>query len=66
MPVKRDGATYLKVSEAAERLGVHRNTVIHWIKTEQIEHDRLGVAEKSPYIIPIAEIERIIEGGEHH
>jgi excisionase family DNA binding protein len=61
VPVKRDGATYLRVSEAAERLGVHRNTVIYWIQQEQIKYGRLGRAEKSPYIIPVEEVERIIE-----
>lgn len=64
MPVERAGATYLKVSEAAERLGVHRNTVIYWIQQDQIKHDRLGLADKSPYIIPVEEVERILRGEE--
>jgi len=54
------GASYMTVSELANRLGVHRNTVIYWISSEQIAATRAGVAKRSPYIIPIEEANRII------
>ena len=62
MPIKRQGVTYMKVSELADELDVHRNSVIYWIKTGKINAVRIGLAEKSPFYIPIQEVERIKEG----
>ncbi len=56
----RTEPAYLTVSELAERLGVHRNTVIYWIKGGQIMAVRQGLAKKSPYLIPIHEAQRIV------
>lgn len=61
MPVKRQGVTYMTVSELADDLDVHRNSVIYWIKTGKIKAVRLGLAEKSPFHIPMQEVERIKE-----
>lgn len=60
MPIKRHGVTFMTVSELAKKLDIHRNTVIYWITSGQIEAARAGIAKKSPYIIPIEEAERII------
>ena len=62
MPVQRRGATYMTVSELAKKLDVHRNSIIYWIKTGKINAHRSGLAEKSPFIIPIEEADRVIEG----
>jgi transposase-like protein len=68
MPVTRRGATYYTVTELAERSGIPRNTLIYWINQGRVEAKRKGAAEKSPFIIPQEEAERIIteyaEGGE--
>jgi excisionase family DNA binding protein len=51
----------MTVSELAKKLGVHRNNIVYWISTGRIEARRMGLAEKSPYLIPIAEAERVIK-----
>ena len=51
-------ATGLSVSELADRINVHRNTIIYWIKTGQLEARRVGLAANSPYTIPMSEVER--------
>lgn len=62
MPTSRQGVSYYRVSEAAEILGVHRNTIIHWIKEQKtIKAEKLGIADKSPYIISSDEINRVIK-----
>lgn len=61
MPTKWQGVTYLTVSELADELEVHRNSVIYWIKTGKINAVRLGLARKSPFHIPMQEVERIKE-----
>ena len=61
MPIKRQGVTYMKVSELSLVLGVHRNTIIYWIENNQVKAVRAGVAPKSPYAIPLDEVERIKE-----
>ena len=60
MPVEARGATYLTVSELAELLDVHRNSVIYWIKQEQIHAVRRGLAKKSPFLIPMEEADRVM------
>ena len=60
MPINRRGATYMTVSELAEKLDVHRNSVIYWIQQDKIKAVRQGLATKSPYIIPIEEAKRVI------
>lgn len=59
MPVKRLGATYYRVTEAAEFLDVHRNTIIYWIDKNKMKALKLGIADKSPYMIPAEEVERV-------
>jgi excisionase family DNA binding protein len=61
MPFKRNGASYYSVTEAAEALGVHRNTVIYWINSNQLKAKKQGIADKSPYMIPSEEVERAKE-----
>jgi excisionase family DNA binding protein len=61
MPVKRGGSTYLTVTELADRLNVHRNTVIYWIKEEQLRAVRFGLSPQSPWMIPEEEVERVLE-----
>lgn len=61
MAKKRQGVTYYSVSELAKKLGVHRNSVIYWINTEKVEAIRLGMSEKSPYMIPETEVDRVME-----
>lgn len=60
MPLKRHGVTYVTVSELAEKLDVHRNSVIYWINQGKIKAVRLGLSEKSPYYIPEDEANRVI------
>lgn len=60
-PIKRQGVTYMTVSELADELDVHRNSVIYWIKTGKVNAVRIGLAEKSPFYIPMPEVERIKE-----
>jgi excisionase family DNA binding protein len=57
--VKREKAQGLTVSELADRLGVHRNTVIYWIKTGQLKARRAGISRNSPYTIAMDEVERV-------
>lgn len=61
MPIKRRGATYMTVTELADKLGVHRNTVIYWIDNDQLAAIRAGLAKKSPWIIPMEVAEETIE-----
>ena len=60
MPMNRRGATFMTVSELADKLDVHRNSVIYWIKIGKIKAVRQGLATKSPFIIPIREADRVI------
>lgn len=60
MPTKRGGATYYTVSELADRLNVHRNSVIYWIKSGKIKAERFGLADRSPYQIEEHEADRVI------
>ena len=61
MPVTKRGREYYTVTELSEELGVHRNTVIYWIKKNQVKAERVGMAPKSPLMIPLEEAERVIE-----
>ncbi len=60
MPIERRGAAYMTVTELADRLDVHRNSIIYWIDQEKIKARRMGLAKKSPFIIPIDEANRVI------
>ena len=54
-----DRAAYVTVSELAILLGVHRNTVHYWIKEGVVKAQRIGMARRSPLLVPISEVERI-------
>ena len=60
MPQKRQKATYYTVTELAETLDIHRNTVIYWISTGKIKAVKLGLSGKSPYYIEEKEYQRVI------
>jgi len=60
MPQKRQKATYYTVTELAEALGVHRNTVIYWIDNSRIKAVKLGLSGKSPYYIEESEYQRVL------
>jgi excisionase family DNA binding protein len=57
---KRNGSTYLTVTELADRLNVHRNTVLYWIEQDQLRAIRFGLAKKSPWMIPEEEAARVV------
>jgi excisionase family DNA binding protein len=61
MPIERKGSTFLSVKEFAEKLGVHPNTVLYWIKQDRIRAVRSGFAKQSPWIIPIEDANNLIE-----
>ena len=61
MPVNKHGADYLTVTELAEKCEVHRNTVIYWINSGDIQAVRFGLAKKSPYYIHTDEANRIMK-----
>ena len=52
-------AAYMTVSELADELGVHRNTIHYWIKLGQIEARRIGIAPRSPLLISREEVARV-------
>lgn len=54
-----DRAAYVTVSELADLLGVHRNTVHYWIREGQVKAQRIGMARRSPLLISRGEVERI-------
>ena len=56
-----DPAVYITVSELADELGVHRNTVHYWISQGKLEARRIGLARKSPLLITRKEAERVRE-----
>lgn len=57
---ERRKAGFYTVGELAGAIGVHRNSVIYWIKTGRLDADRAGLAERSPYRIAASDAERII------
>lgn len=61
MPKKRNGDTYMSVTELADALGTHRSNVNYWISIGQIKAVQFGLAPKSPYYIPMDEAKRVIE-----
>lgn len=61
MAKQRQGVTYYTVTELADKLNVHRNSVIYWIKSNKIEATRMGLSPKSPYMIAEHEAERVVE-----
>jgi excisionase family DNA binding protein len=52
---------YVTVDEAADRIGVHPQTVRRWLRTEQM----LGtlISRTAGYRIPKDEVERVLEEG---
>ena len=45
-----DRAAYMTVSELADLLGVHRNTVHYWIREGEVKAQRIGMARRSPLL----------------
>lgn len=56
-----DPAVYVTVSELAEELGVHRNTIHYWIKEGRLTARRIGLAQRSPLLITRTEAARVRE-----
>lgn len=61
MPITVRGGEYLTVTELADKTGEHRNNIIYWINNGSIKAERKGLSEKSPFIIPVDEAERVIK-----
>lgn len=61
MPIKHRGATYMTVSELSDLSGIHRNTILYWIRNGKIVAERKGLAEQSPFVIEREEAERVIQ-----
>ena len=61
MSYERNGATYYTVTEVADKLGVHRNTVLYWIDQKQVKAVRSGMATKSPWVVHEDELQRVME-----
>lgn len=53
-----DRAAYVTVSELADELGVHRNTIHYWIKEGRLEARKIGLAPRSPLLITREEANR--------
>jgi excisionase family DNA binding protein len=56
-----DPAVYITVSELADELGVHRNTIHYWIREGRLTARRFGLAKKSPLLITREEARRVRE-----
>jgi excisionase family DNA binding protein len=56
--IRRSGEESLKASEAAQALGVHRNTIRNWAERGHIRAMRLG--PRGDVMVPKAEIERLL------
>jgi excisionase family DNA binding protein len=54
-----DPAVYITVSELADELGVHRNTIHYWISRGKLEARRIGLARRSPLLITRMEAARV-------
>lgn len=51
---------FLSAPEFADAIGVHRNTVIYWIKMRFIKAEKKNPFVKRPqYKIPVSELERV-------
>ena len=61
MPKQHNGTTYLSVTEFAELMDVHRNTIFYWIDKQLVKAVRFGAAPKSPLYIPMEEVKRITD-----
>jgi len=59
MKLRHDRAAYITVSDLADELGVHRNTIHYWIKLGRVEARRIGIAPRSPLLISREESERV-------
>lgn len=59
MKLRHDRAAYITVSDLADELGVHRNTIHYWIKLGKVEARRIGIAPRSPLLISREESERV-------
>ena len=53
---------YLSVTELANHLDVHRNTIIKAIKDKRIQAFKVGSGKKSVYRIPYTETARLLKG----
>jgi excisionase family DNA binding protein len=53
--------TYLKVPDAAERLGIDRETVRRWIRAGRLRAVLMG-GDRGGYRIPASEVERLLTG----
>lgn len=54
-----------RVSEAAEALGIHRDTLYKWIRSGQIKAKEIGRTRKTLFITA-AELERFINDAPDH
>jgi len=52
--------TYLTVEQAAERLGIHEETVRRWLRSHKLRGTLLS--ERAGYRIPASEVERLLTG----
>lgn len=56
--VRRAGQESLRAAEAAQALGVHRNTIRNWAERGYIRALRLG--PRGDVVVPKAEVERLL------
>jgi excisionase family DNA binding protein len=52
--------TYLTVEQAAQRLGIHEETVRRWLRSGKLRGNLLS--ERAGYRIPASEVERLLTG----
>lgn len=58
--MKTSAQKYLSAPEFAERIGVHRNTVVYWIKQGFIKAEKKNPFVMRPqYKIPESELKRV-------
>ena len=52
----------IRIADAMEMLGVGRTTILYWIKRGYLSGVyKAGPAKNSPYVIPLSQIEAILE-----
>ncbi len=51
------------VVEAAQDIGVHPQTIRHWLKTGILKGVKPSVSQQAQWRIPVSEVERIATGG---
>jgi excisionase family DNA binding protein len=52
---------YMSSTQAAERIGVDRSTVVRWIQLGKMKAERIGQGETTAYVIEMDEVKRILE-----